>query len=215
MPCQDRGLEARLGCLLGQLSSRIRNFVSCYVGQRNSQFSSVTFASRMDPNFARISRNLPQPKFRKTMRETLAQGKRLGRRRYNTIVVSRVLSQSVLTVLQRERAKRMRWALVPSVEAGGGGEQTEHGLNRPLSTTTVRGPLRLRNLRSYHPFSAPRLPGIRVRVGIRRKKTQNKYTQKRVLRSGTRPAPIVHKYARPRCVIANGDGGCATQGERA
>ena len=29
----------------------------------------------MDPNFARISRNLPQPKFRKTLRETLAQGK--------------------------------------------------------------------------------------------------------------------------------------------
>jgi hypothetical protein len=29
----------------------------------------------MDPNFARISRNLPQPKFRKTLRETLTQGK--------------------------------------------------------------------------------------------------------------------------------------------
>ena len=46
------------------------------IGQkRNSQFSSVTLASRIDPNFARIARNLPQPKFRKTLRETLAQGK--------------------------------------------------------------------------------------------------------------------------------------------
>ena len=29
----------------------------------------------MHPNFARIARNLPQPKLRKTLRETLAQGK--------------------------------------------------------------------------------------------------------------------------------------------
>ena len=46
--------------------------------KRSSQFSSVTLASRIDPNFARIARNLPQPKFRKTLRETLAQGKGPG-----------------------------------------------------------------------------------------------------------------------------------------
>ena len=43
-------------------------------GTRKPQFSSVTFASRERPNFARIARKTPPPKFRKTLRETLGQG---------------------------------------------------------------------------------------------------------------------------------------------
>ena len=58
------------------ITDRPIRFRNLPIGQkRNSQFSSVTLASRIDPNFARIARNLPQPKFRKTLRETLAQGK--------------------------------------------------------------------------------------------------------------------------------------------
>ena len=88
--CQDRVVEGKR-FVVAFLSGRLVGFVTDptlyqrLVGfvtdptkratKRSSQFSSVTLASRMDPNFARISRNLPQPKFRKTLRETLTQGK--------------------------------------------------------------------------------------------------------------------------------------------
>lgn len=44
----------------------------CYRVHRNSQLLHVTVASRERPNFARISRKTPPPKFRKTLRDTLA-----------------------------------------------------------------------------------------------------------------------------------------------
>ena len=59
------------GCrnaLVGTGGASVRRLTD---SDRISQLSYVTVASRERPNFARISRKTPPPKFRKTLRETL------------------------------------------------------------------------------------------------------------------------------------------------
>ena len=73
--------------------------------------SSVTFASRERPNFARIARKTPPPKFRKTLRETLAQGNppAARRARLNERTVGSAQKQQVATHRLQARVDHMNF----------------------------------------------------------------------------------------------------------
>ena len=79
------------------------------VSGTRKQFSSVTFASRERPNFARIARKTPPPKFRKTLRETLAQGNppAARRARLNERTVGSAQKQQVATHRLQARVDHM------------------------------------------------------------------------------------------------------------